>query len=85
MKLHIEVELTQEEIPLAEELFRTLRSLTEHVRTRNVGPSFRDLITRLEDTSQLDAVAEELRPLIGNDEVTGCDRRLGEQLEEEFS
>jgi hypothetical protein len=64
MKLFIEVELGPDEISLATELFRTMRVLTEHVKTRDIGKLFRALISRLEDTSQLDRVGTEIATLL---------------------
>ncbi|KAH8970628.1 hypothetical protein BDL97_02G097800 [Sphagnum fallax] len=64
MKLFIEVELGPDEISLATELFRTMRVLTEHVKTRDVGKLFQALISRLEDASQLDRVATEIATLL---------------------
>ncbi|KAG6543105.1 hypothetical protein Mapa_015354 [Marchantia paleacea] len=64
MKLFIEIEISPDEIPLANELFRTLRSLTEHVRTRDLPKLFRILIARLEDGNHLDQVAAEITTLL---------------------
>ncbi len=40
------------------------RVLTEHVKTRDIGKLFRALISRLEDTSQLDRVGTEIATLL---------------------
>ncbi|XP_024401026.1 uncharacterized protein [Physcomitrium patens] len=64
MKLFVEVELSSDEIPLATELFRTLRALTEHVKIRDVGKLFQSLIWRLEDGTQLDRVSNEVATLL---------------------
>ncbi|GBG71186.1 hypothetical protein CBR_g8489 [Chara braunii] len=66
MKLFIEVEISAEEIPLATELFRTLRTLTDHVKTRDVGKLFQALIARLENGNELDSVAEEISVLLAD-------------------
>lgn len=64
MRLFVEVELTPEEIPMATELIRALRTLTDNVRTRNVGKLFRALVSRLDDPAQLDSVAAEVALLL---------------------
>ncbi|KAG0613087.1 hypothetical protein M758_6G075600 [Ceratodon purpureus] len=64
MKLFIEVELSPDEIPLATELFRTLRALTDHVKTRDTGKLFQALISRLEDGTQLERVSNEVATLL---------------------
>nr|PNR41658.1 hypothetical protein PHYPA_019063 [Physcomitrium patens] len=64
MKLFIDVELSPDEIPSATELFRILRALTDHVKTRDVGKLFQTLILRLEDGSQLDRVSKEIATLL---------------------
>lgn len=64
MKLFIEVEISPDEIPLATELFRTLRTLTDHVKARDVGKLFHTLVSRLEDPNQLDSVAAEVSTLL---------------------
>ncbi|XP_024525238.1 uncharacterized protein LOC9658466 isoform X3 [Selaginella moellendorffii] len=60
MKLFIEVEVGPDEIPLATELFKTLRLLTDHVKTRDLKKLFTPLILRLKDSSELDRVASEI-------------------------
>eukprot|EP00249_Psilotum_nudum_P025686 c30468_g1_i1 orf=205-450(+) len=64
MKLFIELEIGPDEIPLATELFRTLRLLTEHVKTRDIRKLFQMLITRLEDGTQLDTIAPQIATLL---------------------
>ncbi|KAL2652534.1 hypothetical protein R1flu_020662 [Riccia fluitans] len=64
MKLFIEVEISPDEIPLANELFRTLRTLTDHVRTRDLPKLFRTIISRLEDGNHLEQVAAEISTLL---------------------
>lgn len=64
MKLFIEVEISPDEIPLAAELFRTLRALTDHVKTRDLCRLFQALISKLEDGNQLDRVSNEVATLL---------------------
>lgn len=64
MRLFVEVELAVDEIPIATELIRTLRTLTDNVRTRNVGKLFRALVARLDDPAQLESVAAEVALLL---------------------
>ncbi|CAM6126900.1 unnamed protein product [Calypogeia fissa] len=66
MKLFIEVELNSDEILLATDLFRTLRTMTDHVRTRDLPRLFRVLISRLEDGTQLDNVVPEITALLSD-------------------
>lgn len=75
MKLFIEVEVAPDEIPLATELFRSLRSLTDHVKTRDVKKLFELLISRLEDSTQLDDVAPQIATLLNDNHLceTVCD------------
>jgi hypothetical protein len=41
-----------------------IRSLTDHVKTRDTGKLFQALITRLEDGTQLDRVSAEVATLL---------------------
>lgn len=73
MKLSIEIELQPEELPLATELLKVLKQLTQSVRTRNADRLFKASLTRAEDPAQLDSAAAEINSLIelsnGSDEI----------------
>eukprot|EP01116_Phalansterium_solitarium_P006599 TRINITY_DN18925_c0_g1_i1.p1 TRINITY_DN18925_c0_g1~~TRINITY_DN18925_c0_g1_i1.p1 ORF type:complete len:615 (-),score=130.08 TRINITY_DN18925_c0_g1_i1:233-2002(-) len=67
MKLHIDVELSPEEIPLATELFNILRQLSAKVQTKNLPQLFRSLVSRLQDADALDAVSADINALLTED------------------
>lgn len=73
MKLSIEIELQPEELPLATELLKVLKQLTQSVRTRNADRLFKASLTRAEDPAQLDAAVADINSLLdisnGSDEV----------------
>ena len=60
MKLSIEIELQPDEIALATELFAILKSLTKQVKPKNTGVLFKQLISKIEDPSKLDAIANDV-------------------------
>eukprot|EP00245_Coleochaete_scutata_P012341 TRINITY_DN4766_c0_g1_i3.p1 TRINITY_DN4766_c0_g1~~TRINITY_DN4766_c0_g1_i3.p1 ORF type:complete len:567 (+),score=75.98 TRINITY_DN4766_c0_g1_i3:122-1822(+) len=64
MRLFVEVEISPEEVPLATELLKVLRSLTENVKTRDSFKLFITLLARLEDETQLESVASEVDSLL---------------------
>ncbi|KAJ7519822.1 hypothetical protein O6H91_20G057200 [Diphasiastrum complanatum] len=66
MKLFVEVELSPDEIPMATELLRTLRQLTDHVKTRDLVKLLHSLVLRIEDGLQLDIVASEISDLVSS-------------------
>lgn len=73
MKLSIEIELQPEELPLATELLKVLKQLTQTVRARNAPHLFKGAIARSEDPASLDAAVADINTLIeisnGSDEV----------------
>lgn len=73
MKLSIEIELQPEEIPLASDLLKVLKQLTQSVRTRNAERLFKTSIARAEDPAQLDLAVNDINSLIelsnGSDEI----------------
>ena len=64
MKLHIDIELSPEEIPLATELFNILRQINGKVQTKNLPALFRTLISRLQEPDAVDAVAADINALL---------------------
>lgn len=75
MKLSIEIELQPEEVPLATDLLKVLKQLTQNVRTRNAERLFKAAITRAEDPALLDLALNDINALIdlssGSDEIVG--------------
>ncbi|GLJ30688.1 hypothetical protein SUGI_0607780 [Cryptomeria japonica] len=64
MKLFIEIEISPEEVSLATELLSTIRALTDHVKTRNIGKLLHGLLIQLQDSTQWDVAANEICTLL---------------------
>ncbi|CAD7696763.1 unnamed protein product [Ostreobium quekettii] len=88
MKLSIEVEIQPEEVALATELFKLLRSLAQEVgasapAVKDPGAVLRGLIEKLVDPSRLDQVAADVTTILHDTSVGSQESRFDE-LEKAF-